>query len=244
MLRTAPLLLSLFSLIATCHSSAWAAVQCRWDGTSPACSGSCRTGETQIRRSDGRDNPPTWEFGPNGEYYPGFGAKCITGTKSLCCPASPPPAKASTSPGNEFCEYYAAQAVGHAGRATKCGFSGPRWDTNKKSHFDWCMNQKGQSPPWSEHYAREGQLKDCAMKDAAAAPPKGNSSMSVNARTASRDVDVYALPGGVGKPLGILRSGSLVNLLVKKPDDWCNVEGNSVPQGSGWVWCGAGFELK
>jgi hypothetical protein len=47
--------------------------RCRWDGTAPFCSGSCRSGERQIRRDS------------HGLTTHGRGNKCLTGSKALCC---------------------------------------------------------------------------------------------------------------------------------------------------------------
>jgi hypothetical protein len=69
-----------------------------------------------------------------------------------------------------------------------------------------------------------------------AAPSPGG-----NTATVKQDVDVYAKPGGVGEPIGVLREKSIVSLLEVRPDQWCHVEGNAVPNGSGWVWCAADF---
>lgn len=43
------------------------------------------------------------------------------------------------------------------------------------------------------------------------------------------DVDLYDIPGGVGRVIGILRQGQILRLYECKADDWCRVEG-------GWVW--------
>ncbi len=54
------------------------------------------------------------------------------------------------------------------------------------------------------------------------------------------DVDVYDQPGGEGnKRPQFLKGGSEVYLL-KEDDHWCNVQGDAVPGGPGWVWCGIG----
>ena len=53
------------------------------------------------------------------------------------------------------------------------------------------------------------------------------------------DVDVYAKPGGVGKPVAIIKGGTQVNL-AKEDDHWCKVYGPKVPNGEGWIWCGMG----
>jgi len=69
--------------------------------------------------------------------------------------------------------------------------------------------------------------------------------------TVPLDVDVYAQPGGVGKPIGMLPQGSQVELINQRKDQWCNVQGGAVPAPGnfGWVWCGIGedgqdFSLK
>jgi len=54
------------------------------------------------------------------------------------------------------------------------------------------------------------------------------------------DVDVYAQPGGVGKPVEQLKAGSKVIFLGGRKDHWCQVGGEAVPGGKGWVWCGVG----
>lgn len=54
--------------------------------------------------------------------------------------------------------------------------------------------------------------------------------------TVKQDVDVYAQPGGVGKPIGVLRAQSQVSLVEVRSDQWCHVEGSAVPSGGGWVW--------
>ena len=70
---------------------------------------------------------------------------------------------------------------------------------------------------WSEHNARVGQLADCAKKEAGNAPPKANQSMGPPTPTVPQDVDVYAQPGGEGKPIGMLKGGSKVLLLINGP---------------------------
>ena len=59
--------------------------------------------------------------------------------------------------------------------------------------------------------------------------------------TVLQDDDVYSEPGGVGKPIGVLRAPNKVSLLEARPDQWCHVQGNAVPTGSGWVWCAPDF---
>ena len=57
-------------------------------------------------------------------------------------------------------------------------------------------------------------------------------------------VDVYAEPGGVGKPVGVIEGPKEVNLATKRDDDWCKVYGANVPGGTGWIWCGMGDDGK
>ncbi len=59
------------------------------------------------------------------------------------------------------------------------------------------------------------------------------------------DVDVYDKPNGKGKPRNeSLRSGSTVELLKENGTHWCNVQGEAVPGGPGWIWCGIGDDGK
>jgi hypothetical protein len=54
------------------------------------------------------------------------------------------------------------------------------------------------------------------------------------------DVDVYDHknePDGAGQIVGVLRSPNTVQLLGPcQKKSWCNVSGDAVPTGSGWVW--------
>lgn len=58
--------------------------------------------------------------------------------------------------------------------------------------------------------------------------------------TVAADVDVYNAknePGGAGQVVGILRQGGAVKLLGDcAPESWCEVSGDVVPGGHGWVW--------
>jgi hypothetical protein len=73
-------------------------------------------------------------------------------------------------------------------------------------------------------------------KTSTPAPSPGTPSMG-----AALDVDVYDAPGGNGKKLGVLRKGSVVSLLRPCEDSWCNVAGNAVPTGKGWVYSGPDY---
>ena len=219
--------------------------QCRWIGTAPSCGGKisdCSADEDFIEYAGTTSNSQT------GDSLAKFGAPCtFGGGKVLCCKkeaAAPAPQTTLTPPNPDFCNWYASEAVARAAQGAKCGFTGARWDPNKQHHFDWCIQQKSQQQGWSEHNARVGQLADCAKKEAGNAPPKANQSMGPPTPTVPQDVDVYAQPGGEGKPIGILKGGSKVLLTDKRPDQWCHVAGDPVPTGQGWVWCGQGFELN
>jgi glioma pathogenesis-related protein 2 len=55
------------------------------------------------------------------------------------------------------------------------------------------------------------------------------------------DIDVYDKAGGEGKKRpGFVKGGSQVYLLKQRPDHWCKVQGDAVPGGPGWIWCGKG----
>lgn len=58
--------------------------------------------------------------------------------------------------------------------------------------------------------------------------------------TVAADVDVYNAknePDGVGQVVGILRQGGSVKLAGDcAPESWCEVSGDVVPGGHGWVW--------
>jgi uncharacterized protein (UPF0297 family) len=59
---------------------------CRWDGTAPWCAGACRQGETEVFRAS--ELPPHWADAFPVVQNTNFGAACVLGTKTLCCPAS------------------------------------------------------------------------------------------------------------------------------------------------------------
>ncbi len=58
--------------------------------------------------------------------------------------------------------------------------------------------------------------------------------------TVAADVDVYTAknePDGAGQVVGILRQGGTVKLMGDcAPESWCEVSGDAVPGGHGWVW--------
>lgn len=58
--------------------------------------------------------------------------------------------------------------------------------------------------------------------------------------TVAGDVDVYNAknePDGAGQVVGILRQGGAVKLVGDcAPESWCEVSGDVVPGGHGWVW--------
>lgn len=58
---------------------------CRWDGTSPWCSGSCGADETEITRA--ATGLPDGGI-PYTSGSPIFGGACLFGTKALCCKSS------------------------------------------------------------------------------------------------------------------------------------------------------------
>jgi hypothetical protein len=58
--------------------------------------------------------------------------------------------------------------------------------------------------------------------------------------TVIQDVDVYNVknePDGAGHVVGHLSTGDQVQLVGScQPQSWCQVSGDAVPGGEGWVW--------
>ncbi len=64
----------------------------------------------------------------------------------------------------KLCKDYAITAVKQNQQAIqlKCGFWGPRWDSNHQSHFNWCMaNNVNMQALNNEANARNADLKSC-----------------------------------------------------------------------------------
>ena len=58
-------------------------------------------------------------------------------------------------------------------------------------------------------------------------------------------MDVYDKANGKGKPRNdSLKAGSTVELRKENGTHWCNVQGEAVPGGPGWIWCGIGDDGK
>jgi len=75
-----------------------------------------------------------------------------------------------------FCERYTNEAVAQATKSKemKCGYDGPRWDTKREGHFNWCLTKDGVfAEPTTEGLARVVGLKDCAAKKKVSGPPPG-----------------------------------------------------------------------
>lgn len=66
------------------------------------------------------------------------------------------------------------------------------------------------------------------------APPAGPKTATV----VGESVDVYSARAHEGgKVIGVLPVGTQVQLVgACQPQDWCQVSGNAVPNGQGWVW--------
>lgn len=71
-----------------------------------------------------------------------------------------------------------------------------------------------------------------------AAATTGTSSMTA---TVLLDVDVYDVPGGTGKVIGMLKKDLKVALAEPCVDNWCHVEGEGVPGGKGFVYSGPDY---
>ena len=113
--------------------------QCVWRGTAPFCEGRCDSGMVVTRRES---------------------QGCATGSKALCCPPETLPADSPQA----FCENYAKGAIYYAQQAVndRCGFTGPRWTTDKEAHRKWCLSLNGnQKPANDEQEARRTGIVNC-----------------------------------------------------------------------------------
>jgi len=160
-----------------------------------------------------------------------------------------------------FCKGYARQAAAaaDANQIHGCGNGGPRWMTNAAAHVDWCISLNGdEGPPNNETAARIETLRACPgaisssgkpitiksigkakrpppeapTPEAPPAPPAGP---DIAIATVTGDVDVYDAPGGDGNVIGVLNAGRQVSGVCRE-DRWCQVGGDAVPGGTGWVW--------
>lgn len=60
-----------------------------------------------------------------------------------------------------------------------------------------------------------------------------------NSKEVTGDVDVYDVPGGVGKVIGMLEGGEGQKVPLGsgcKGDNWCNIVWSGGPGGKAWVW--------
>jgi hypothetical protein len=75
-----------------------------------------------------------------------------------------------------------------------------------------------------------------------AAPAPATTDTGSMTATVLLDVDVYDVPGGVGKVTGMLEKDLVVTLVEPCEDNWCHVEGDGVPGGTGFVYSGPDYE--
>jgi hypothetical protein len=60
-----------------------------------------------------------------------------------------------------------------------------------------------------------------------------------NSKEVTGDVDVYDVPGGVGKVIGMLEGGEGQKVPLGsgcRGDNWCNIVWSGGPSGKAWVW--------
>ncbi|AQA04685.1 hypothetical protein BVC93_22230 [Mycobacterium sp. MS1601] len=98
------------------------------------------------------------------------------------------------------------------------------------------INNKGASNSWFSLSKYRCIPPEPAQQAPPPPPPPPPDEPALPTSTVSGDVDVYAQPGGVGQPVGILRGGQSVEVLERRGDNWVRVSGAGVPGGSGWVW--------
>jgi hypothetical protein len=96
---------------------------------------------------------------------------------------------------------------------------------------DWCG-------PWADYkYKVPADAAPVAPPPPPPAPaPAPPPAPAPAANTITADVDVYDVPGGAGKVVGMARSGTKVKVEVRNDDNWVKVSGSGVPGGSGWIW--------
>jgi hypothetical protein len=126
-----------------------------------------------------------------------------------------------------------------AGGATTASFEASKFPGFYIRHRDFHLWLEKNDPP-SDLFNKDATF-IIGQGLAAAASPTPATTSSQTAKVIA-DVDVYAKPGGNGDPIGILRAGESVTLLSACADNWCNVSGEAVPGGKGWVYDGPDYD--
>jgi hypothetical protein len=126
-----------------------------------------------------------------------------------------------------------------AGGAATASFEASKYPGFYIRHRDFHLWLEKNDPP-SDIFKKDATFIIEPGLVAAGGPTPGSTS-SQTAKVIA-DVDVYAKPGGNGDPVGILRAGESVALLSACADNWCNVAGEAVPGGKGWVYDGPDYD--
>jgi hypothetical protein len=98
----------------------------------------------------------------------------------------------------------------------------------------------GGQDPMFEPEAWDSTNKLTCPAPAAPAAPAAPVVPAASTATVTSDVDLYNVknePDGTGHIIGMLRSGSQVQIVGScQPQSWCQVQGAAVPTGHGWAW--------
>jgi hypothetical protein len=153
-----------------------------------------------------------------------------------------------------FCDGYATRAVESVAKnnADGCGLAGPRWDSNRQAHLDFCLRSEGTPYPSAEELARIRELKACKpikhvgkvklpeqAGQAGGDPPAGGDQRAgVEYRCAINDVDIYDSPTEPRTVVGTMAQGQKAPYVESHPDGWAKLAGVRDAQkaiGDGWV---------
>jgi hypothetical protein len=143
----------------------------------------------------------------------------------------------SASADDLSCQNYAEQSLKQIAEAERLNCErtkGEFWAPNQIYHYNQCMKHKDAAQIAMVNLGtREAELEFCRKQMAAATPepaeePEESGAGGVG-NVIKADVDLYAEPGGVGKPIGMLTPADDVALVRCRDDNWCQVTG-------GWVW--------
>jgi hypothetical protein len=101
------------------------------------------------------------------------------------------------------------------------------------------LNQDGGTSDWVAHEAFK--CADAPKPPPAAPPPEGpipdQGPKLIPATVVGEDVDVYDVPGGKGKIIGMLKLDRQVQIVGGcSQKDWCQVVVPELPDKRGWVW--------